>query len=622
MMSVRRQAVVRCAAVAAAMLIPRAAAAASLTLSANPRSVEVGEAVRLTVTLQGASSRVRPQVALPQGARAAYQGESTSFFRDGRRMTRSQIFTYQVSFAKAGAYMLGPATVRTDRGQLRSGSVKVAVREAGKGRDILVFAELKPARCYVGQPVVATFAYARARKTDGERLSVPFLKKIDGVRLSDPENLGQRWDESVRKTRRGLPGYQLVRFSRTISAVARTGRREIDGVPYEVWKVTRALLPQEPKPYDLGRASATAAVVVGYRQEPDPFGGLLFPRRRAVTRTLTATSEPLVLDVLRLPEEGRPPGFEGAVGSYELSASAHPRETKLGGDPITLTLTVSGEGNLETVGRPALAAEASFRIGAAEMRHEMRFEDEKLVGVKRFVVPLRPRSARVTEIPAAALVVFDPAAEKYVTLRTDPIPVRVTAPEGTGALETVAIPEEARAKLRKQEEARRDIEDIEIDVDISSSHRAWLHGPLGLILFVVLPLAAYGALALVARRRRELRENMTLARRLAAARTARSRLEELRSGAELPPGEFAQKLARAFQGYLADRLGRPAGELGPDEAETLLAGSDVPSDCAADAAAILKDAGAARFGGGGVDAEEWLCRVESCVDAIEKGARP
>jgi len=619
MMSVRRQTVVRCAAAAAAMLLPRAAAAASLSLSASPRSVELGEAVRLTATLRGASSRVRPQVALPQGARAAYQGDSTSLFHDGRRMTRSQVFNYQVSFAKAGTHTLGPATVRTDRGLVKSRSVRVVVREAGKRRDILVFAELKPARCYVGQPVVATFAYARARRTEGEQLSVPFLKKIDGVRLSDPENLGQRWDESVRKTGRGLPGYQLVRFSRTINAVARTGRREIDGVPYDVWKVTRALLPQKRGKYKLGAASATAAVVVGYRQERNPLGGLLFPGRRAVTRTLTASSGSLVLEVLALPEKGRPPGFESAVGSYELSASAHPRETKLGGDPITLTLTVSGEGNLETVGRPAFAAEAGFRIGAAEMRHEMRFENEKLVGVKRFVVPLRPRSARVTEIPAATLVVFDPAAKKYVTLRTDPIPVRVTAPEGTGALETVAIPEEARAKLRKQEEARRDIEDIETDVDVSSSHRAWLHEPLGLILFGVLPLAACGALALVARRRRELRENRTLARRLAARRTARSRLEELRSGAELPPGEFAQKLARIFQGYLADRLGRPAGELAPDEAERFLAGSGTARECAADAAAILRDAGAARFGGGGVEAVEWLGRVESCVDAIEKG---
>ena len=273
MMSGRRQAVVLCAAVAAATLLPRAAAATSLRLSASPRSVEVGEAVSLKVSLEGASPRARPRVNLPPGVRIAGGPSQSHMTRIiNGRMTSSIEYQYTLAFGRAGKFTLGPATVATNTGTLRSRTATVTVREAGKTRDILVFAELKPARCYVGQAVVATFAYARARRTEGEQLSVPFLKKIDGVRLSDPENLGQRWDESVRKTRRGLPGYQLVRFSRTINAVARTGRREIDGVPYDVWKVTRALLPQEPNRYELGAASATAAVVVGYRQERDPLG--------------------------------------------------------------------------------------------------------------------------------------------------------------------------------------------------------------------------------------------------------------------------------------------------------------------------------------------------------------
>ncbi|MHC4201846.1 MAG: BatD family protein, partial [Planctomycetota bacterium] len=331
-------------------------------MSVDPRTVEVGEAVSLTVSLEGANPRSRPRISLPPGARIAGGPSQSHMTRiiNGRR-TSSIGYRYTLAFDKEGKFALGPATVATNRGTLRSGTVTVSV---GKTRAILVFAELKPARCYVGQAVVATFAYARARRTDRDRLSVPFLKKIDGIRLSDPENLAQRWDESVRKTHRGLPGYDLVPLSMpSTKEVARTGRREIDGFPYEVWKVTRALLPQEPGRHEFGRAGATAQVVVGYKRVPYPM---------AVTRTVTASSEPLVLDVLALPKEGRPPGFESAVGSYELSASAHPRETKLGGDPILLTLTVSGEGNLETVARPKLVEGSGFPLGAAEMRHEMR----------------------------------------------------------------------------------------------------------------------------------------------------------------------------------------------------------------------------------------------------------
>ncbi|GAG28078.1 unnamed protein product, partial [marine sediment metagenome] len=203
-MSGRRQAVVRCAAVAAAMLLPRAAVAASLTLSADPRSVEVGETVTLTLRLQGATPRAAPEAKLPPGSRIV--GRPTSRRRlDVRQGAWSYEYTYKITFDKAGNYKLGPVKIRTDRGAVSSDTIAVA---AGKSRDILVFAEIKPARCYVGQPVVATFAYARARKTSTEQLSVPFLEEIPGVRLHDPENLAERWQQSGR-----LPGHVVLNIA-------------------------------------------------------------------------------------------------------------------------------------------------------------------------------------------------------------------------------------------------------------------------------------------------------------------------------------------------------------------------------------------------------------------------
>lgn len=632
MTGVTRQSGVRGAAfAAAAMLLARASFAAGLALSVHPRSVELGEAVSLTLSLSGASPRAQPRLRLPAGVRIAGGPSQTSrtLITNGR-MTSSMEFRYTLAFDRAGSYTLGPATIRTTRGVLRSPAATVTVRAAGKSRDVLVFAELEPARAYVGQPVVATFAFAVARKIGGYNLTIPFLAEITGVRLHDPENLSERWTESAQKTGRGLPGYTVLRVSRpALQAVAKTGSRVIDGQSYTVFTVRRVLLPQEPGRRELGAASASANVIMGYRRrgslldDPfgDPFGGSIFGRGRSVTRTVTAASEPLVLEVLPLPEEGRPAGFEGAVGRYDLSASASPREVKLGGDPIELTLTVRGEGNVETVGRPALADGSDFRIGAAEMHQDIRFEDGKLVGEKRFVLPLRPRSANVTQVPEARLVVFDPTTEKYVTLRTDPIPVRISVPEGTGARGSVAIPAEARKRLRGAGEVKRDIEDIETEVDGRGSHAAWLHRPAGLLLFLVLPLGVYAVLAVVAGRLRRLREDETLALRLAAARTARSRLDELRAGGALTPGDFAARLARVFQTYLADRLGRPAGELAPDEAGRLLGESGAPAECAVDAATILRDAEAARFGGGGVDTDEWLRRVEGCIESIEKGAK-
>jgi hypothetical protein len=290
----------------------------------------------------------------------------------------------------------------------------------------------------------------------------------------------------------------------------------------------------------------------------------------------------------------------------------------MGGRPVLLTLTVRGEGSVETVPAPRLADESGFRAGVPEQEEKSRFEGGRLLGEKTFRVPLRPESRHVKEVPPAELVVFDPAEERYVTLRTGAIPITVTLPEDTGAVETLPLPAEARRTAR--EPVREDIEDIETGADAGDSHAARLHGPLGLAVLCFLPLAVYAALAVVARRRRMLREDRALARRLSAARTARARLDELRSAGEgLGPGEFASRLSRALQGYVADRAGRPSGEIAPKEAAQLLCEGRAGDDCAREAESILSDLEAARFGGAGLDRGRWLNRVGACVDTIEKG---
>ncbi|MHC5054056.1 MAG: BatD family protein [Planctomycetota bacterium] len=609
------------AAVLAAALCAWSAGASGATVSikVNPITAELGEAVTLVVSVDDDASPVR--VALPKGVRIA-AGPSTSqkIMQDLTRGTYSRAteFRYTLAFDAPGTYSLGPATVRVGRRTFKGGSGRVVVKKQGSRKDVRVFASLKPERAYVGQPVTATFSYCETREVADKAFAVPFLADVDGLKSEDPEGLADRWNESVKKTRRGLAGHKVVRIADPpAQVVARLERRRIGDADYIAHTVRRVLIPEKTGTYDLGRASAVAVVVTGHRWVRDFMG---FRRKERVTKRIALSSEPLSLEVLEVPAEGRPAGYAGAIGTYELVAEASPREVALGGDPVALTLTVRGEGDIETVPLPCLADDTGWRVGTVEQKQETSFEKGRPVGERRFTLPLRPRSAEVAEIPAAELAVFDPVKETYVTLRTEPIPVRVTVPEDSGALEGVALPEAARARIREREELKQDIEDIETQVDAAESDAAWLHGPAGLVTFFALPLAAYAAASVVARRRRELQENAALARRLSAAKAARAGLARLRDeAASLPPADFAEAVAKALHGYLADRLDRPGGEIPPDEAERLLAESGVDAGLSSEAAEVLREAGAARFGGGGGEPGELLRRAEACVEAIEKG---
>jgi len=593
------------------------AADASVTMTASPAAAELGEAVTLKVSVNGGDAGT-PRLTLPKGVRiVSGPGRSQMTQIINGRMSSSVDFTYTLAFDSPGTYTLGPATVRVGRRTVRGGSARVVVKKQGTRKDIRVFATLEPSRAYVGQPVTATFTYCEARKAADKALAIPFLAETDGLKTVDPEELAKRWIDSVEKTGQGLAGYEAVRVaSPRTQVVARVEPRQIDGTQYIAYTVRRVLLPERPGSYDLGRASAVALVITGYRRVRGFFGY----ENRPVTKRIALSSEALSLEVLAPPTEGRPPGFSGAIGSYELSAQATPLEVALGGDPVTLTLTVTGEGNIETVPQPVLADDSGWRRGSVEQKQETAFDGGRPVGEKRFNIPLRPRSVEVREIPAAELAVFDPARGEYVTLRTRPIPIRVMVPEDTGALEAVALPESARAKIREREEVKQDIEDIETDVDASASDAAWLHGPKGLVTFFALPMAAFAMASLVARRRRRLREDTAFARRLVAARNARDAFSRLRGEAKsLSPPGLAEAVAKALQGYLADILDRPGGETPPEEAERLLSGSGVDNDLARAAAEVLREAGAARFGGGDVDGADILRRAEACVEAIEKG---
>src|SRR5262249_57024823 len=71
------------------------------------------------------------------------------------------------------------------------------------------------------------------------------------------------------------------------------------------------------------------------------------------TEKFVSSSAPLTIDIRPVPSAGQPASFSGAIGRFQLEADANPKILRVG-DPLSVTLTVRGEGLLETVHPPAL----------------------------------------------------------------------------------------------------------------------------------------------------------------------------------------------------------------------------------------------------------------------------
>ena len=95
------------------------------------------------------------------------------------------------------------------------------------------------------------------------------------------------------------------------------------------------------------------------------------------------------------------------------------------GDSLTLTATISGEGNFDTLPDPIWQDVTGWRAFENDSSYRTFVEDGILNGVKTFQRVLVPNAPGNFDLPPIEYSYFDPDLEQYVTASTDTISVRV-----------------------------------------------------------------------------------------------------------------------------------------------------------------------------------------------------
>ena len=195
-------------------------------------------------------------------------------------------------------------------------------------------------------------------------------------------------------------------------------RENIDGVVFNVVQFQKIVNPVSVGEVTLGPAELECSLVVAdrARRQRSFFDDDLFAAPR--TRPIVLKSNPIAVTVLDFPTRGKPGGFAGAVGDYELHVNAKPASVKVG-EPITLTMAVTGRGNFETISPPIITDSGGFKT----------YEAQSTItpNGRTFEQVLIPRDASIQSIPEIQFSFFDPVSAEYRTLRQAPIPISVAA---------------------------------------------------------------------------------------------------------------------------------------------------------------------------------------------------
>lgn len=156
-------------------------------------------------------------------------------------------------------------------------------------------------------------------------------------------------------------------------------------------------------------------------------------------RDVTVSSSPETFRVLALPTEGRPADFSGAVGQFTVRTELS-QDKAAEGDPITLRMRVSGEGDFERASSSMLHDADGWKTYAPTANFKPQ-DDIGFRGEKIFEQPLISTQTGKRNVPQVTFSWFDPATKRYEQARTDALPVTITDPApGSAAANNTSAP--------------------------------------------------------------------------------------------------------------------------------------------------------------------------------------
>jgi hypothetical protein len=257
---------------------------------------------------------------------------------------------------------------------------------------------------------------------------------------------------------------------------------------------------------------------------------------------------------------------------------------------MTLTLTLRGEGTLESAVAPDVAAlpEVAGRFKIYEATEETRS------GSRRFTYGLRPLEPGIEAFPAVPVSYFDVESERYVTLRTDPIPIQIAEAEELSDDQIVAGAD-GSSRTQRELEARREgvfanVTELAAVGDESVDPLRWFLGLVGLA-------GLYVAVAVVTVQIQRRSADKALLRRRGAVAKAKGRLRQ--GLAELEAGRTRQGvdlIQASLAGLVADVADLPEAGLTPKDVCAQLRANDIEQPLVDRAGTLLETCDAARYG--------------------------
>ena len=433
---------------------------------------------------------------------------------------------------------------------------------------------------YVGEQVVLT--YKLYTKVPVSSLSVERMPSYAGFWTKDiTDNNGG----SLRQTSEYINGieYTAAEIQKIVVVPQRSGTLPIDPMIIE--------------------CIAQIRTESNRQRSMDPFEAFFndpFFNRNIANVRKELTSQTLNLEVKSLPENGKPASFAGAVGNFNFKSEIDKTELSTN-EAFTLTLTVSGTGNVELLQMPTPVFPPDFEVYDPKITMNVNNNANGLSGTKKAEYLVIPRRAGNFTVPAVEFSYFDPSKGAYQTLSSQPYEIKVEKGKGGDEGSSGGIYASNQEGIKYLGSDIRHI--MTGNAHLKPMHTVFFGSAAYFVVLLVL-LVLFVILLFVLKKREQLSKDTAANRNRKADKVARGRLKSAAQFLKAKDQDkFYVEMSQALWGYIADKLGIERSKLSMDTVNETMKAKNVPDELTQQFIDTLNSCEFARFAPGSAEAK-------------------
>ena len=373
----------------------------------------------------------------------------------------------------------------------------------------------------------------------------------------------------------------------------------IDGQQYNVATIKEIVLfPQKSGDLIIDPLDLTCVAQIrqqrnrshGYDPFDDFFGDVMGSSYTNVRKDIK--SQPITIEVEPLPSANKPSSFKGAVGQFTFTSKIDKNELKAN-EAFTLTLTVSGKGNIELLELPKPVFPPDFEVYDPKISTTIKNNALGIYGSKKAEYIIIPRVSGDFALENIEFSYFNPSLKRYETLKSDIHNIQVHKDTNTSS-SVIYTPGQADIKYLGN-----DIHHINVNNNILSiTGSTFFMSPIYIVIIVVMILT-FAITLIIYKKVNKLNKNKALVKNKQATKIAKKRLKNAHNYLITNnQTSFYEEFSQALWGYISDKLNISRSQLSMDSVKEFMLSKDVSEDIVNEFVDLLNNCEFARFAPG------------------------